>query len=214
MKTIERFLFTLGLTLALVAGLLGAWGERGQRQGVAAFAQLRAVARTAPTAGVAVAGIAPASKPAAPQPTVTSAGDGLPVATPDGTIAILRIPGIALEVPVRRGTGGSVLVRGAGLIEGSAPPGSDGNIAIAAHRDGFFRGLRELAIGDLVELQDRVGTRRYRITHLSVVPPTAVGVLDEVGAPVITLVTCFPFTFIGRAPQRFIVRGVAEGGRT
>jgi sortase A len=124
-------------------------------------------------------------------------------------LAILRIPGIALEVPVNYGTDEWVLLRGAGLVEGTALPGSNGNVAIAAHRDTHFRGLKDLSLGDRIELAMLDSTQTYVVTDLSVVEPTDVHVLADTGEPVLTLVTCYPFYFVGHAPQRFIVRAVA-----
>jgi sortase A len=121
----------------------------------------------------------------------------------------LRIPGIALEVPVTYGTDELVLLSGAGLVEGTGLPGSNGNVAIAAHRDTFFRGLKDLALGDHIQLVMLDRTQTYIVTDLSVVEPTDVHVLDDTGEPVLTLVTCYPFYFVGNAPKRFIVRAVA-----
>jgi sortase A len=127
----------------------------------------------------------------------------------DEVLAILRIPGIALEVPVTYGTDELVLLSGAGLVEGTGLPGSNGNVAIAAHRDTFFRGLKDLALGDHIQLVMLDRTQTYIVTDLSVVEPTDVHVLDDTGEPVLTLVTCYPFYFVGNAPKRFIVRAVA-----
>jgi sortase A len=123
--------------------------------------------------------------------------------------ALLRIPHVDLEVPVYVGTSERNLNRGAGLVEGTASPGSDGNIAIAAHRDGYFRVLKDVSLGDLLELESPTGQRRYRITDLVVVEPTDVWPLHATDEPTVTLVTCYPFYFVGSAPQRFIVRAVA-----
>lgn len=123
-------------------------------------------------------------------------------------IAVLRIPRIDLQVPVGMGTDEAVLMRGAGHIEGTAAPGSAGNVAIAAHRDSFFRGLKDVVVGDLIELESAHRVDAYRITRLSVVAPSNVQVLADTGSPVLTLVTCFPFYFVGHAPQRFIVSAV------
>jgi sortase A len=128
----------------------------------------------------------------------------------DTVFAVLRIPRIALEVPVNAGTGAQVLLRGAGLIAGTAAPGTAGNVAIAAHRDSFFRGLKDVELGDLVELDTREGTWTYRVTALWVVEPNEVQVIADTGEPVLTLVTCYPFYFVGHAPRRFIVRATAE----
>jgi sortase A len=124
----------------------------------------------------------------------------------DKAIAVLRIPRIALEVPVNAGTEAQVLARGAGLITGTAAPGTAGNVAIAAHRDSFFRGLKDLEIGDLVELDTQYSTWSYRVSALWVVDPDDVNVIADTSEPVLTLVTCYPFYFVGHAPQRFIVR--------
>ncbi|MGA9333165.1 MAG: class D sortase, partial [Rudaea sp.] len=108
-----------------------------------------------------------------------------------------------------RGTGRSELLRGAGLVTGSALPGSNGNVSIAAHRDSYFRGLRNIKAGDIVELDSLEHKNLYRVTNTKIVEPTDVNVLADVGEPVLTLITCYPFYFIGSAPQRFIVRAVA-----
>jgi sortase A len=123
-------------------------------------------------------------------------------------LAVLRIPKIALEVAVLEGTGEWALNRGVGLIEDTARPGTAGNAGIAGHRDGFFRGLKDIAVGDLIELETLTGVDRYRIERTWIVNPDDVSVLDATASPSITLVTCYPFYFVGEAPQRFIVRAV------
>lgn len=129
----------------------------------------------------------------------------------DTVVAVLRIPGIELEVPVGYGTGERVLLRGAGLVKGAALPGSRGNVAITAHRDTHFRALSNLAPGDLIELETPGSTETYVVTGLSVVEPTDVHVLADSDESVLTLVTCCPFDIVGTAPHRFIVRAVATG---
>jgi sortase A len=123
--------------------------------------------------------------------------------------AVLRIPRVALEVPVYSGTNERNLNRGAALIAGTGAPDSDGNIAIAAHRDGYFRALQSVAVGDFVELETPHRRRQYRVTELSIVDPGNVAPLHDTDMPALTLVTCYPFYFVGSAPQRFIVRAVA-----
>ena len=123
-------------------------------------------------------------------------------------LAVLRIPKIALEVPVLPGTDDRTLDRGAGHIEDTALPGTDGNSGIAAHRDGFFRGLKDLATGDLIELDTMHGKELYRVERTWIVDPEDVSVLDQTSTRALTLVTCYPFYFIGSAPSRFIVRAV------
>ena len=128
-------------------------------------------------------------------------------------LAVLRIPKIRLEVAVLPGTDDRTLDRGVGHIEDTAQPGTDGNLGIAGHRDGFFRGLKDIAIGDLIELDTLQGTDVYRVERTWVVSPEEVSVLDPTSTRAITLVTCYPFYFVGSAPDRFIVRAVRVGDR-
>ena len=122
------------------------------------------------------------------------------------TLAVLRIPSIDLEVPVLDGTSELVLNVGVGRIIGTSRPGESGNLGIAGHRDGFFRGLEDVSIGDEIELEHRGATLRYLIEDLSIVGPNDVDVLAPTPNRVITLVTCYPFYYVGSAPQRYIVR--------
>ena len=123
-------------------------------------------------------------------------------------LAVLRIPHLRLEVPVLEGTDDWTLDRAVGHIEDTARPGSAGNSGIAGHRDGFFRGLKDVRVGDHLELETHAGLDEYRIERIWIVGPEDVSVLDPTPEPAITLVTCYPFYFIGPAPQRFIVRAV------
>ena len=123
-------------------------------------------------------------------------------------LALLRIPGIGLEVAVLEGTDDWTLNRAVGHIEDTARPGAHGNAGIAGHRDGFFRGLKDIRTGDGIELETVSGVERYRVERTWVVDPEDVSVLDPTDVPSITLVTCYPFYFVGSAPQRFIVRAV------
>jgi len=125
-------------------------------------------------------------------------------------LAVLRIDRVGLSVPVFRGTDGPTLDVGAGWIEGTAMPGSEGNSGIAGHRDGFFRHLKDVVEGDLLELEGPGGTNRFVVREMRVVEPEAIGVLAPTDEPTLTLVTCYPFYFVGPAPQRFIVRATAE----
>lgn len=181
-----------GLALVLAGALPLAWGELQRREDIAAFGRpMRTVALVLPQSGHRLPDRSPHVSRVAPA-------------------ALLRIPRIDLEVPVNIGTGEAVLLRGAGLIDGTALPGSDGNVGIAAHRDTHFRRLGELAVGDLIHLDTTGSARSYRVAATSIVAPEDVAVLAASVEPTITLVTCYPFRFVGAAPQRFIVRAVAE----
>ncbi|HEY6291595.1 MAG TPA: class D sortase [Terriglobia bacterium] len=121
-------------------------------------------------------------------------------------LALLKIPRLGLEVPVLDGTDDLTLNRGVGRITGTAHPGKGGNLGIAGHRDGFFRILKDVVVGDRIELNMPTGTEIYIADQIRIVDPENVQVLEDRGVPTITLVTCYPFYFIGNAPQRFIVR--------
>jgi sortase A len=123
-------------------------------------------------------------------------------------LAILRVPRIGLEVPVLAGTDDWTLHRAVGHIEDTALPGGPGNSGIAGHRDSFFRGLKDVSPGDTVVLEMLDRTEAYRIERILVVEPDDVSVLDPTQERSITLVTCYPFYFVGSAPHRFIVRAV------
>ena len=134
--------------------------------------------------------------------------DGMP--GDDGILpeGVMRIPSVNLEVPVFTGTGEYALTRGAGRIEGTPVLGEPGNTGIAAHRDGWFRALKDVRVGDAIEIETLQERIRFRITETFVVDPSDVQVLAPTAEPSLTLVTCYPFYFIGSAPQRYIVRAV------
>jgi len=129
----------------------------------------------------------------------------------DPPVAVLRIPDQRLAAPVLPDTDEASLNRGLGWINGTALPGHDGNIGIAGHRDGFFRVLKDVGIGDRIELATGEGLTTWEITSTQVIDPEEVGVLGPTPEPTLTLVTCYPFYFVGSAPQRFIVRASPLG---
>jgi sortase A len=147
---------------------------------------------------------------------------GMSFAPPE---AVLRIPSLGVEVPVLEGTSDAVLNRGVGHIPGTALPGEPGNLAITGHRDGFFRPLKDIHPGDLIEVErpdpsaapqaatngprSPVPARkidRYVVRTLRVVFPADTSVLNHTTGNTLTLVTCYPFYFVGAAPERFIVQ--------
>lgn len=122
-------------------------------------------------------------------------------------LAVLEIPSIHLLTPLFEGTDALTLNRGVGRIGGTAKPGETGNIGIAGHRDGFFRGLKDVKQGDTIELKLRDSMDVYTIERIQIVSPRDVSVLRPQRSPAVTLVTCYPFYFVGSAPQRYVLTG-------
>ncbi len=131
----------------------------------------------------------------------------------DLPLAILRIPKIKLVVPVFNDTDDLTLNRGVGRILGTAQIEQLGNLGIAGHRDGFFRGLKDIGLDDIVELMRPGRTDRYVITQVQIVNPEDVSVLASTPTPTLTLVTCFPFYYVGNAPQRYVVTASYQTSR-
>lgn len=123
----------------------------------------------------------------------------------DSPLGVLKIERLNINVPVYHGSRDTVLDKGAGWITYTAPIDKNGNIGIAAHRDSFFRPLKDVKLGDLVEVSSLFGARKYRVNKIQIVSPERVDVLKNSGVNQITLVTCYPFYFVGKAPKRFIV---------
>ena len=123
-------------------------------------------------------------------------------------LAVLRVPRVGVEAAVLPGTDDWTLNRAVGHIADTPAPGADGNSGIAGHRDGFFRGLKDVQVGDRVDLETRQDRQTYRVDRIWIVAPEDVWVLDQTDVRSLTLVTCYPFYHIGPAPQRFIVRAV------
>jgi sortase A len=119
--------------------------------------------------------------------------------------ALLDIPKLRLRVPVFDGTDDLTLNRGVGRIIGTAKPDQIGNMGVAGHRDGFFRGLKDVAVGDAIDLETPNANRTYVVDQVKVVSPDDVSVLKSTSTPSLTLVTCYPFYFVGDAPMRYIV---------
>lgn len=124
----------------------------------------------------------------------------------DGLIGRIEIQRLGVSALVVEGTGEPTLQRAAGHIIGTALPGRPGNVGIAGHRDSFFLPLRNIQRDDIIALATLRGEYRYRVVSTKIVSPDDVAVLKPDGAEILTLVTCYPFYFIGSAPSRFIVR--------
>jgi sortase A len=118
----------------------------------------------------------------------------------------IEIPRIHLSAMIAEGTSRQVLEKAAGHVVDSALPGQAGNVAVAGHRDTFFRRLGQLRVGDVIKLTTPGGQYLYRVRFTDVVSPDETWVLEPSSGQTLTLVTCYPFYFIGSAPKRFVVR--------
>lgn len=129
-----------------------------------------------------------------------------PTGLQDGDlIGRLEIPRIHLSVMIFHGVGDDVLARGAGHVPGTPLPGADGNAAIAGHRDTFFRALRGIRAGDVIRVTTVRRRDEYIVDATETVAPDETRVIESRGRQELTLITCYPFSFIGAAPSRFIV---------
>ena len=135
----------------------------------------------------------------------------LPPLAAGGLIGRIEIARLGVSVMVIEGTNSKTLRRAAGHIAGTALPGQPGNIGISAHRDTFFRPLRNIHQNDLITLTTLLGEYHYRVVSTWIVSPSDVEVLSSSSAEILTLVTCYPFYFVGSAPDRFIVRAERIG---
>ena len=126
--------------------------------------------------------------------------------SPGETVARLEIPRLGISVMVLEGVDAATLQRGVGHIPGTSLPGPAGNVALAGHRDTFFRPLKEVKPGDAVQLTTPQGRFEYTVESTEVVEPDRTDVLDAAGGATLTLVTCYPFYLVGHAPERFVVR--------
>ena len=195
----EAFAFVLGVGCLAYVGVHYIDGVLARRAALDRFAELRALGRRTDTPELTLWS---PQRVAAWQRSLT-----LPREEP---LAVLHIPRIRLDVPVLKGTSDATLDRGVGHIEGTPMPGARGNSGLAGHRDGFFRGLKDVSVGDAIELETLQETQTYRIERAWIVTPDDVSVLDPTPAQSITLVTCYPFYFVGSAPQRYIIRAVRD----
>lgn len=129
-----------------------------------------------------------------------------PATAPDGPFGRLRCPRIGLDVAVVNGLDDTTLRRAAGRLPRGGP-----NIVIAAHRDTYFHPLKEISEGDQITLETLDGRRRiYSVRSIEITDPSAVEWMRQTESPVLTLITCYPFSWVGPAPQRFVIRAEAS----
>jgi len=187
-----------GVCLVAVLGLAAAWvrNRHSERQ-----ATLRAEARQPER-------VVPARAETAKRPSVPRAARG-------SVLGRFEVPALQMSWEVLEGTDDKTLERSIGHVAGTAGLGEAGNIGIAGHRNTHFRKIEWIRRGDEIVLTTKDGTFRYRVDYVKLHKPTDVHVLDDSLGPAVTLVTCFPFEYVGSAPLRYIVRAVAvEESRT
>ncbi len=131
--------------------------------------------------------------------------------TGDAPLAMLKIKRLNVEAPVYFGTDRITLDRGIGIVEGTANLDEVGNIGISGHRDSFFRPLKDIKLGDKIEMRTLQGVKDFEVTDISIVDALDVSVLDPTDTTVLTLITCHPFYYEGYAPDRYIVRATPVG---
>jgi sortase A len=136
---------------------------------------------------------------------------GLRTVAEGDVIGEMTIPRLGLKTIVVEGQSAKVLRRAIGHLPETALPGAPGNVALAGHRDGFFRPLRDIRLGDAIALETFDGEFVYRVESTEVVSPSDVQVLEPSRENSLTLVTCYPFYYVGAAPMRFIVRAKQIG---
>jgi sortase A len=194
LRRIEILAWSVGVSLLVTYASTRAWYTQSRDRGIATFEAVALLART----------VDPVDMTTWSRARVDRYRESLGASL--APQALLRIPSVKLVVPVFEGTGELNLNRGAGRIEGTARLGEAGNVGIAAHRDGFFRALKDVRVGDTLLLERLTATDSYRVVSTTIVDPSEVSVLAPTPSQSVTLVTCYPFYYVGSAPRRFIVR--------
>jgi len=199
MRTLERILLIIGIVCLGLYGIFTLQTHIHQRRLERALerqleeGQPKKAPEKAP-------GESPAPPPAAKRPKLAE-GD---------LVGRLEIPRLNLSVMVMEGIGKKTLMLGAGHIPATSYPGLPGNSGIAAHRDTFFRKIRHIQENDVIRFTSPHGVLTYRVKTTSIVKPTDVHVLNPTPQETMTLVTCYPFFYVGSAPKRFVVQAVRE----
>lgn len=213
---LEYALYAGGLLMIAVFLLLRWQGENARQEGLRAFEQAVAIQQEQAELPAELPGDASTVEVAVPagqelwSEARLQAWEESLAATIEAPLAVLRIDRVGIDVPVYDGAEGPSLDRGVGRIRGTARVDAEGNLGIAGHRDGFFRPLKDIVVGDRIELETAEGRLAYRVTSIDVVEPDDVSVLAKTPNRSITLVTCYPFYFVGHAPQRYIVKASVE----
>ena len=146
----------------------------------------------------------------APVPAAHDVASPARVLVAGSTIGRIEIPRLAVTAIVRAGSDARTLQLAVGHIPGTAYPGEHGNVGLAGHRDTFFRRLRDIQPDDFIHMVTPEGRFTYRVQRTDIVQPSDTWVLDPTTEPSLTLVTCYPFSYVGAAPERFVVRAALE----
>src|SRR5262245_33814006 len=194
LRRVERFLLVVGIVCVGYYGYMTAEARIFQHRQTDA---LRALLDDVPDA--------PPVAPAAPVASVVPATSRATPLAP-GVIALLEVPRLLISSPVVSGDGPAALDVAVGHLPDTPLPWERGNTAFAAHRDGLFRPLRNVRVGDSVRVRTTRGEFTYRVQDTKIVAPDDLSVLAPTSADTLTLITCYPFNYVGHAPKRFIVR--------
>jgi sortase A len=202
LRWVERLLVAIGVVFLGYYGYRSVEARQFQREQAAAFESvlpvIAAVAETSPQSAD-----GRATGPAAP---VARGAPNAPASNaPSHVVAMLDIPRLSLSTPVLSGDDDATLDIAVGHLPDTPKPWESGNSAFAAHRDGLFRPLRHIRVGDEVRVRTLEGEFTYRVRETKIVLPTDLSVLEPGDSPTLTLITCYPFNFVGNAPKRFIV---------
>jgi sortase A len=140
----------------------------------------------------------PAAMPGSTQVVVREAGDY-------GVLGVVEIPRLNISSVVEEGVDASTLWEAVGHLPGTAMPGQNGNSALAAHRDTYFSGLGDVEVGDEIVFRSATARFRYRVESMNIVDANETDALPDSAGPTLSLITCYPFHYVGSAPKRFIV---------
>jgi sortase A len=209
---VEAGLYIGGAALLAVFFLLRFEGERQREAGIAAFTRAveKQVTITGPALGDSMtASVGTPDQSLWSESRIDQYQESLAVGA-GPPLAVMTVARLGIQVPVYDGTDDFNLNRGVGRIEGTAAVDDVGNLGIAGHRDSFFRGLKDIQIGDEIELLTTRGHLAYTVSSIEIVDPTDVWVLEPTENKTMTLVTCYPFYYVGQAPRRYIVKATAE----
>lgn len=175
-----------------------------------AIAELRAARHREQQAAILLDAIAREEAAATVDPAAAAPPAAAPVREPaveeGAAVGLLEISRLGLSTPILSGEDEATLDLGAGHLRDTPSPWEQGNSAVAGHRDGVFRPLRKVRVGDRIDVRTIHGDLSYTVTETFVVTPDDLSVLEPTESPVLTLITCYPFNFVGPAPKRFIVR--------